>query len=166
MGSAGVLAVYILTGAAGNLLSTLVNWVLYHNAPGGPVFPAGRGSLGRRVRDCRCADRAAQVEPIAGAPYRVEKAAPVGDLLCSAQPGAWSFDQLWQSVAHSGLNIDNMAHVGGFTCGLLFAAPMVPRIGSPRALFESRLRIAIDHGGGLLVLFGFYLAQLPRVNCR
>ncbi len=26
MGSAGVLAVYILTGAAGNLLSTLVNW--------------------------------------------------------------------------------------------------------------------------------------------
>ena len=27
MGSEGVLAVYILTGAAGNLLSTLVNWL-------------------------------------------------------------------------------------------------------------------------------------------
>jgi rhomboid protease GluP len=63
-------------------------------------------------------------------------------------------------VAHSGLNIDNMAHLGGFTCGLLFAAPMVPRLGSPRRLFESRLRIATVMVVGLLVLFGFYLAQL------
>jgi rhomboid protease GluP len=62
---------------------------------------------------------------------------------------------------HSGLNIDNMAHVGGFTCGLLFAFPMVPRIGSPRALFERRFRIAVLMMVGVLVMFGFYLAQLP-----
>jgi rhomboid protease GluP len=62
---------------------------------------------------------------------------------------------------HSGLNIDNMAHVGGFACGLLFAVPMVPRIGSPRPIFERRLRIAVLMTVGILVLFGFYLAQLP-----
>ncbi len=63
-------------------------------------------------------------------------------------------------VTHSGLNIDNMAHLGGCACGLLFAAPMVPRIGSPRRLFETRLRVATIMVTGLLVLFGFYLAQL------
>jgi rhomboid protease GluP len=54
-----------------------------------------------------------------------------------------------------------MAHVGGFACGLLFAVPMVPRIGSPRPLFQRRLQIAVILVVGLLVLFGFYLAQLP-----
>ena len=38
---------------------------------------------------------------------------------------------------------------------------MVPRIGSPRPIFERRLRIAVLMTVGILVLFGFYLAQLP-----
>jgi rhomboid protease GluP len=63
---------------------------------------------------------------------------------------------------HAGLQIDYMAHVGGCACGLLFAAPMVPRLGSPRSLFTMRLRVAIGIVTGLLVLFGFFLAQLPR----
>ena len=62
---------------------------------------------------------------------------------------------------HSGLNIDNMAHVGGFACGLLFAVPMVPRIGSPRQLFERRLRVAVITGSGNSGAFGF---DLP--SCR
>jgi len=65
-------------------------------------------------------------------------------------------------VMGSGISIDNMAHMGGFTCGLLFATPLVPRIGSPRKLFVGRLRVAVTMVVGLLVLFGFYLAQLPR----
>ena len=38
MGSWGVVAVYILTGAAGNLLSTLVNWLLDHSGRAGRCF--------------------------------------------------------------------------------------------------------------------------------
>ena len=53
------------------------------------------------------------------------------------------------TVIGSGMHIDNMAHLGGFTCGLLFAAPMVPRIGSPRSLFLRRLAHRGGHGGGL-----------------
>jgi rhomboid protease GluP len=60
----------------------------------------------------------------------------------------------------SGLNIDNMAHLGGFVCGLLFAAPLVPRLGSPRRLFQMRMRVAVGMVTGLLVLFGFYLAHV------
>jgi rhomboid protease GluP len=60
-----------------------------------------------------------------------------------------------------GLNIDNFAHMGGFGSGLLFAAPMIPRLGSPRPLFDMRLRIAVGMLVGVLVLFSFYLSQLP-----
>jgi rhomboid protease GluP len=61
----------------------------------------------------------------------------------------------------TGVSVDNSAHIGGVLCGLLFAAPMVPRIGSPRGTFNLRLRIAVAMVVGVLVLFGFYLAQLP-----
>src|SRR5947209_12714094 len=48
MGSFGVFAAYILTGAAGNLLSTLVNWLKYSNYDTGTnlVGPAGGGACG------------------------------------------------------------------------------------------------------------------------
>src|SRR5581483_2362096 len=46
MGSWGLLAAYILTGAAGNLLSTLVNWVWPIHDGGSIVFPAGAGASG------------------------------------------------------------------------------------------------------------------------
>jgi rhomboid protease GluP len=39
---------------------------------------------------------------------------------------------------------------------------MVPRIGAPRDLFLFRLRVTTGMVVGILVLFGFYLAQLPR----
>jgi rhomboid protease GluP len=38
---------------------------------------------------------------------------------------------------------------------------MVPRIGSPKPVFSNRLRIAILMVVGVLVLFGFYLANIP-----
>src|SRR5208337_2339829 len=47
MGSEGVLEVYILTGAAGNLLSTCVNWIWpLHDSAGAVYFPAGAGASG------------------------------------------------------------------------------------------------------------------------
>ena len=45
MGSWGLIAVYVLTGAAGNLLSTDINW-LYPIRDGGVFFPAGAGASG------------------------------------------------------------------------------------------------------------------------
>src|ERR1700677_2541850 len=45
MGSFGVLAVYILTGAAGNLLSVIYSWISpLHDAAGNPYFSAGAGA--------------------------------------------------------------------------------------------------------------------------
>jgi rhomboid protease GluP len=164
MGSVGLLAVYILTGAAGNLLSTLVNWsssysdwMKYH---GVGVFPAGAGASGA-------------VFGIAGALIILLKSRrlPIPE---------YELKRLRKSVIYfaainlviglsvnigsrlTGVAIDNPAHIGGCLCGLLFAIPMVPRIGSPRAVFLTRIRLTIAATVLLLVLFGFYLAQLPR----
>jgi len=155
MGSGGLLAVYVLTGAAGNLLSTFVNWLAYHDVGGaaGGVFPVGAGASGA-------------VFGIAGALIVLLKShrLPVPPTeLKRLRKSVIYFAALnlvlglsiWGGnlVVHSGLNIDNMAHLGG--------CPLVPRIGSPKELFVLRLRIAIVMVVGVLVLFGFYLAQLP-----
>jgi len=166
IGSLGVLAVYILTGAAGNLLSTLVNWLWWNNdwvsSHDLGAFPAGAGASGA-------------VFGIAGALIVLLKSSllpvPPGELkklrrsviyFAAINLAIGISISVGNMVLHSGLNIDNMAHVGGFSCGLLFAAPLVPRIGSPRGQFNLRMRVAISMVVGILVLFGFYLAQLPR----
>jgi rhomboid protease GluP len=158
MGSAGVFAVYILTGASGNLLSTLVNWVWPIRDAGGVAFPVGAGASGA-------------VFGIAGALIVLLKSQrlPVPPL---------ELKKLRRSVIYfaainlvlglsisagsrlTGISIDNMAHLGGFGCGLLFAIPMVPRLGSPRPVFQARLGAAVAMIVGILVLFGFYLAKL------
>ena len=61
---------------------------------------------------------------------------------------------------HTGVSVDNSAHLGGFLCGLLFAVPMVPRIGSERTLFVQKLRMAVMMVVGILVLLGFYLTHV------
>jgi len=160
MGSAGVMAVYILTGAAGNLLSTDINW-LYPIRDGAAVyFPAGAGASGA-------------VFGIAGALIVLLKSnrLPVPPLeLKKLRRSVIYFAGLnlvlglsisgGNMFVHSGLNIDNMAHLGGFLSGLLFAAPMVPRLGSPRTVFQTRLRLAVGVVAGVLVLFGFYIAHV------
>lgn len=164
MGSAGVFAVYILTGAAGNLLSTLVNWLRYnsdwvkYHDPG--VFPVGAGASGA-------------VFGIAGALIVLLKSPrlPVPPLeLKRLRRSVIYFAAInlvipltvnfGASALHAGLRIDNMAHIGGVTCGLLFAAPMVPRLGSPRDVFRRRLLAATGLVVGVLVLFGFYVANV------
>ena len=63
------------------------------------------------------------------------------------------------------VSIDNSAHIGGFACGMIFAMPLVPRIGALRQQFLFRRKVAIGLIVFLLVLFGFFLAQLhPELN--
>jgi rhomboid protease GluP len=166
LGSEGVLAVYILTGAAGNLLSTLYNWwgnyhewVITHSMT---AFPAGAGASGA-------------VFGIAGALIILLKShrlpIPARELhklrrsviyFAAINLGIGFTISLGVIAKHTGVQIDNSAHLGGVLCGLPFAAPLVPRIGSSRNLFLIRRRTAIVTVVGILVLFSFYLAQLPR----
>ncbi len=160
MGWFGLISVYILTGAAGNLLSTCYNWVRpMHDASGVPIFAAGAGASGA-------------VFGIAGALIILlkSKRLPIPE---------YELKRLRKSVIYfaainlviglsvnfgsgfTGVEIDNSAHIGGFLCGLLFAVPLVPRIGSPRTMFQTRMRLAVTAIVILLVLFGFYVAHIP-----
>jgi rhomboid protease GluP len=162
MGTFGVIAVYVLTGMAGNMLSIAHNVILPVHDNGYAIYPVGAGASGA-------------VFGIAGALIVLLKSSrlpvPVEELkklrrsvitfagINLVIPIAVNYGA---DALHAGLKIDYMAHIGGCACGLLFAAPMVPRIGSPRNVFSVRLRVAIGIVLGVLVLFAFYLAQLPR----
>ena len=160
MGSFGVVAAYILTGAAGNLLSTLVSWIRPIHDSGNLVFPAGAGASGA-------------VFGIAGVLIVLLKSnrlpIPQQELkrlrksvIYFAAINLFIGISVWggNQFVHSGLNIDNMAHLGGFASGLLLAVPMVPRIGSSRESFNLRLRAALVMMVVILVLFGFFISKL------
>jgi rhomboid protease GluP len=165
MGTFGVVAVYILTGAAGNLMSTLSNWISYrHNLPlvqfASEAFPAGVGASGA-------------VFGIAGAlivllkstrlPVPLEELKKIRkSVIYFAAINLFIGFGINFGASRTGVAIDNWAHMGGCASGLLFALPMVPRIGWPRKTFDMRLRIAVGMIAGILVLFGFFLAQLGR----
>jgi rhomboid protease GluP len=158
LGSAGLLAAYILSGAAGNLLSTCYNWFRpIHDGASGSYFPVGAGASGA-------------VFGIAGVLIILLKSPrlPVPPVeLSKLRKSVIYFAAINFIIGISswvpgfGVKIDNMAHLGGFACGLLFAAPLVPRMGSPRRLFLVRRRVAVVTVVAVLVLFGFFLAQLP-----
>jgi rhomboid protease GluP len=162
MGSFGVFAAYILTGAAGNLLSTFRNWVWpLHDASGAVFFQAGAGASGA-------------VFGIAGALIVLLKSRVLiervpADELRRLRKSVIYFAVINLVIGYSinlgagytGVYVDNSAHIGGFATGLLFAAPLVPRIGSPRDVFRSRLNLSVALMVGLLVLFGFYVAHVP-----
>jgi membrane associated rhomboid family serine protease len=160
MGSFGLFAAYILTGAAGNLLSTWKNWMWpFLDTSGTPFFQAGAGASGA-------------VFGIAGALIVLLKSnrlpVPIQELK-KLRRSVIYFAAINLVIglsvnfgsALTGVEIDNSAHVGGFLCGLLFAVPMVPRIGSPRSEFKTRLQLTVGLVVLLLVLFGFYVAHVP-----
>lgn len=168
MGSFGVVAVYVLTGAAGNLLSVL--WNGRHIASILPQLPAGL-------------DAAAYFPPGAGASGAVFGIAGALIVLLKSPRLPVPPDELKRlrkSVIYfaainlvigfsislpalssrTGISIDNSAHLGGVLCGLLFAAPMVPRIGNSKPVFLTRLQVAVWMIVGMLVLFGFYISRV------
>jgi rhomboid protease GluP len=158
MGSLGVLAVYILTGAAGNLLSVFVTRVWFYDPSqvvGGLFGPVGAGASGA-------------VFGIAGALIVLLKShwLPIpAEELSKLRKSVIYFAGinlvigLATIIPGSFVKIDNMAHMGGCACGLLFAAPMVPGIGAPKKLFFFRRRIAIGLVVLTLTLFAFFIAS-------
>jgi rhomboid protease GluP len=168
MGSWGVLAVYILTGAAGNLLSTFSNWwsfesdwMKYHDLG---VFPAGAGASGAVFGIAGALIILLKSNRLPVPPIELKKLRR--SVIYFAAINLFIGISISYGTHHfgKGILIDNYAHMGGCACGLLFAAPMVPRLGSPRPSFNLRLRIAMGMVVGLLVLFSFFLVQLSSQN--
>lgn len=158
LGSFGVVVAYVLSGAAGNLLSTFVNQWMYRPdvSQGLTLFgPVGAGASGA-VFGLAGVLIVLLKSPLLPIPPRELKGLRKSVILFAAINLVIGLGTMFPG---SVVRIDNMAHLGGFACGLLFALPLVPRIGAPRGQFLLRRRVAIAMMVLLETLFGFYLAQ-------
>lgn len=146
LGEFGMFAAYLLTGVAGNLLSIA----------GHPGFPESGGVLS--------AGASGAVFGLAGVLLVLLRSPllPIPQFeLKRLRRSVWYFALLnfvvdaglW--VAHTRLQVDNMAHLGGFLSGFVFGIPLVPRIGAPRSTFVRRRALAVLGMTFLLLLIAW-----------
>lgn len=149
MGPMGVVAAYLLTGFAGNLLSISV----HPGVSGGSHGIVGAGASGA-------------IFGLAGVLILLLKSPLLPLPKEELKRLRWSVIQfsilnfgigLYTAFGRSPVQIDNMAHLGGFLSGLALGVPLVPRIGPPKELFERRRLLAVTGIGFLLVLLAFGL---------
>lgn len=149
LGEFGMVAAYVLTGVAGNLLSIAVH----------PQFPDQAGGV-------LSAGASGAVFGLAGVLLMLLRSPllPIPQFeLKKLRRQVWYFallnfiidGGLW--VAHTRLQIDNMAHLGGFLSGLALGWPLLPRIGAPRATFVRRRALAVGVMAFALLLLAWGL---------
>lgn len=149
LGPFGMLAVYTLSGAAGNLLSVAVHPDAVGAGASGAVFGLA-GVLIVLLKSPRL--------PIPPSELSGLRKSVIYFALLNFAIGAstWLF--------HSAIQIDNMAHLGGFLCGLFLGLLVIPRIGSVRRHFLYRRRIAFAIVAAVLTLFAFYIDVVYSVR--
>lgn len=167
MGTFGVIAAYLLTGAAGNLLSTLANWIQYGKAAlvygTSAAMPPSVGASGAVFGLAGALIVLLKSNRLPVPPVELKKLRR--SVIYFAVINLVIGLSINVGTAHfgAGIAVDNYAHLGGCASGLLLAVPMVPRIGSPRQSFVTRRRVAVGMLTGILVLFGYYLSTVaPR----
>jgi membrane associated rhomboid family serine protease len=149
LGPAGLIAVYLITGIAGNLLSLCFN-----------VISRDGVSVG------------------AGASGAVFGIAGILIVLLSNKKlpiPAFELNRLRRSVIQfavlnliigvganftSIVRIDNHAHIGGFLSGLALGVPLVPRMTSGRTRYLQRQKLTFAAATFLLFLFAYFITKL------
>ncbi len=148
LGPLGMFAAYLLTGIGGNLLSTAIH-------PGIPIGSSagivGAGASGAvfGLAGVLILLLKSPLLPLPQIEVRKLRRSVIYFAVLNFAIGA----STW--LAHTRLQIDNMAHLGGFLTGLAYGVPLVPRIGARRELFE-RKRLLTTIGLTLLLLLGAY----------
>ena len=144
LGEFGMFAAYLLTGVAGNLVS-----IVFH--------PARFGEPGAILS----AGASGAVFGIAGVLLMLLRSPllPIPQMeLKKLRRSVWYFalinfvidGGLW--VAHTAIQIDNTAHLGGFLSGIALGWPLVPRIGALRTTFRRRRAFAVGVMAFILLL--------------
>jgi rhomboid protease GluP len=158
LGAYGLVAVYLLTGVAGNLLSLGLEVVLRLMQGVSPM--AGPDAVS------------------AGASGAVFGIAGILIVLLSNKklPIPWQeLKRLRRSVIQFAvlnliiggatiffdiIRIDNSAHVGGFLSGLALGVPLVPRMTAGRDRYLTRQKITFGAAAFVLALFGYWISNL------
>ncbi len=167
LGKPGLIAVYLLTGAAGMLQSVL--WSLFTGDVGVVVAGASGAVFGLAgVLIVLLSNRrlAAPWEELRSLRLQVVFFAAANlllgglpDVLPRLFPGLLRLIHLDPGALP---NIDNEAHMGGFLCGLALGLPLLPRMTSGRSSYRVRQLFVFSSAALLLILVSYAVASFAR----
>jgi rhomboid protease GluP len=157
IGPFGMIAVYLLTGIAGNLLSMAGN-VLATATTHNPRFllEVGAGASGAvfgiaGILIVLLSNRALPFpwEELRRLRSMVIKFAAINLVI-----------GLSTMIFNFGIRIDNFAHIGGFLAGLALGVPLSPRMTAGRTRYLARQKVTFAAASLVLALFGYWIANL------
>ena len=149
LGRWGLVATYLVTGIAGNLLSLFVN-IVTRNFVG-----VGAGASGAvfGIAGILIVLLSNKKLPIATSELQRLRRSVIQFAGLNLVIGLGT---AFSNVIH----IDNMAHIGGFLSGLALGPPLVPKMTSGRKRYLSRQKLTFAVASFLLLLFGHWISRL------
>jgi rhomboid protease GluP len=157
VGPYGMVAVYLITGIAGNLLSMATNVVFtlrMHDVS--YLMQVGAGASGAvfGIAGILIVLLSNRRLPFPWEELRKLRSSVVKFALINLVIGISTI------VVNVGIRIDNMAHIGGFLSGLALGVPLVPRMTSGRERYLGRQKVTFAVACLVLALFGYWIANL------
>jgi rhomboid protease GluP len=150
IGPWGMVAVYMITGIAGNLLSMAWDVISRY------LVGVGAGASGAvfGIAGILIVLLSNRRLPFPWEELRRLRSSVVKFALINLVIG------LSTMVINVGIRIDNSAHIGGFLSGLALGVPLAPRMTSGRELYFSRQKVTFAIACLVLALFGYFIARL------
>ena len=159
IGPFGMVAVYVLTGVAGNLLSVAWDVILAHllHAPLEAVAGVGAGASGAvfGIAGILIVLLSNRKLPIPWSELKRLRTSVVRFAGINLLIGASTI----LPVLSSFVRIDNSAHIGGFLAGLALGPGLVPRMTSGRVRYLARQKVVFILAAFVLSLFGYWTAN-------
>lgn len=155
LGPFGLVAVYLLTGVAGNLLS--ISWDLIFGSRAEIIYGVGAGASGAvfGIAGILIVLLTNRRLPIPWSELQRLRTSVVRFSAINLLIGASTILPIFGT-----LRIDNSAHLGGFLCGLALGPGLVPAMTAGRARYLNRQKLVFLVAAFLLLLFGFWLTKL------
>ena len=158
IGPYGLFAVYLLTGIAGNLagLAWDVGWALLVHQP--IAFGIGAGASGAvfGIAGLLIVLLSNRRLSIPWSELKRLRRSVIQFAILNLVIGASTILPIFGSV----VRIDNSAHIGGFLAGMALGPPLVGRMTAGRAGYLERQKIVFSAAAFLLLLFGYWVANL------
>ena len=150
VGPFGLVAIYMLTGIAGNLLSMAMDVLRRTDSVGAGASGAVFGIAGILI--VLLSNRRL---PIPWDELRRLRRSVIQFAVLNLLIGGASnvFDLI---------HIDNSAHIGGFISGLALGVPLVPRMTAGRERYFARQKLTFALTALVLSLFGYWIARLSQ----
>jgi rhomboid protease GluP len=149
LGPFGLVAVYLLTGVAGNLLSTAVNVIARNDSSVG----AGASGAVFGIAGILIVLLSNRQLPIPWEELRRLRRSVIQFAVLNLVIGG-------ATIFFDVIRIDNMAHLGGFFSGLGLGVPLAPRMTFGRQRYLRRQKITFGAAALLLALVGYWIANM------